>query len=287
MRRALWIAVAAGALLLGVGAVLVLRALGAERHLGLVEARLSDALGLEVNIRGGLDLDLFPAPHLDARDVTVENLPGRPSPHLLEIAELELSFDSWRLLTGKIEIDELVLSGVAAHVERGEVASARAPRLDVLGDGVDDSTTLEFEIDRLVVRDVLLHYVDLEGEATTLAIHLFTMQPDTPGGPLRAAAQGRLRGGDFALSARVGPLSELLSPTRPYPVRLDGQLLDAQLEIEGHIAEPLALRGLDLVFSGSIAAFAKPRGARRPAKAQSALAAHLDRLRTRAGTTRR
>ena len=64
---------------------LIARAITLDDRLPGVEQRLTDALGLPVTIGDGLRLSLLPRAHVDAFDVKVANLAGRPSPYLLEI----------------------------------------------------------------------------------------------------------------------------------------------------------------------------------------------------------
>ena len=83
----------------------------------IVAHRASAALGLEVEITGGIELQFFPELQFEARDVTVANLPGRPSPHLAEIGMLELEISYLGLLRGQLEIDALELEQVRIWIE--------------------------------------------------------------------------------------------------------------------------------------------------------------------------
>ncbi|MBW2271324.1 MAG: AsmA family protein, partial [Deltaproteobacteria bacterium] len=116
-RKRIFIVVAAAIAGLLIGGELLTSYLRLEDQRRTIERRLSEAAGLEVSIGDDLRLHLFPAPRFEVADVTVANLPGRPSPHLLAIDSVDLAFDSWRLLLGAIEIDHLTLVGVEAHVE--------------------------------------------------------------------------------------------------------------------------------------------------------------------------
>ena len=84
--------------LLVVSADLLLEALSFERLKPILERQLSEGVGLDVKLAGELELELFPRPHFEAREISVANLPGRPSPHILEIRRLDLDFQLWPLL---------------------------------------------------------------------------------------------------------------------------------------------------------------------------------------------
>lgn len=212
-----------------------------------IERRLSEAAGLEVKVGGDFRLHLFPAPRFEAADVTVANLPGRPSPHLLAIDSVDLVFDSWRLLLGAIEIDSLTLVGVEAHVETDAQGGFRvAHDADALVDE-EVSGPLDLRIRRFEAEDVGVFLLDGEsGRLTTLNLSELTLAAEDFDGPITLEARGEIDGAGFDLAGSGGALRELLQPTAPYPVALAGRLLEAIIEVDGTVAAPFDLRGLDV-----------------------------------------
>ena len=82
----------------------LVRSIGFERQRALLEGRLSDAIGLDVSIRGDLHLGLLGGLRLVATNVVVASPPDRTSPHLVEIGSAELDLSAWQLLRGVIEV---------------------------------------------------------------------------------------------------------------------------------------------------------------------------------------
>ena len=103
-----------------------------------LERALSDAIGLEVKIGGELRLDLLPRLEVDVSDVTIANLPGRPSPYLLEIGALDLGLDPWPLLRGNFELDRIHVENADLHLEPGADGDLDLP--DDLEDSLEELT---------------------------------------------------------------------------------------------------------------------------------------------------
>jgi uncharacterized protein involved in outer membrane biogenesis len=224
-----------------------------ERQRQTIERKLSEAAGLPVSIGGDLRLHLLPAPRFEAADVRVANLPGRPSPHLLAVDSVDLAFDSWRLLLGAIEIDRLTLVGVEIHVETdAQGGFPVAHDADALVDE-EVSGPLDLRIRRFEAEDVRVFVLDGESEAlTTLHLSELSLEADDFDGPIALEARGEIDGAGFDLEGSGGPLEELLQPTAPYPVALAGRLLEATVEVDGTVADPFDLRGLDVDFTAEV-----------------------------------
>lgn len=241
-------ALALVATLLGAVGLLIAWLLWAE-HSQLVARRASAALGLEVGIGGGIQLEVFPELQFKARDVTVANLPGRPSPHLAEIGILELEISYLGLLRGRLEIDALELEQVTLWIEDDpnlQLSAAAAPESQT------ESRDLRFNIGSVEIRELALHYQP--GDAGTRRsgrIETLRLEADGIQGPVHFASRGEFAGHRFDLTGEFGPLSDLYDAA-PYPIELRGRLLDATFEIRGTAGQPTQMRELDLSISGEL-----------------------------------
>jgi uncharacterized protein involved in outer membrane biogenesis len=250
-----------------------------ERQRAMIESRLTEAAGLDVSIGGGLELHLFPAPRFEANGVTVANIPNRPSPHLLAIDSVDLAFDSWSLVFGKVEIDRLKLVGVEAHVETN--AQGDFP-VDHHVDTVLDETApdpVDLRIRRFEAEDVRVFFLDGEsGALTTLRLSDFSLTAGDSDEPIALVARGEIDGAGFDLLGRGGPLPELLQPTAPYPISLAGRLLEAEIEADGTVAAPLDLAGFDVSFTAAapgLAGLARASGEALPRIGPISISGHL------------
>jgi uncharacterized protein involved in outer membrane biogenesis len=243
------------ALLLLVGVPLladvIVRSVALGRLRPLVEEDLAEVLGLAVSV-GELELSVIPTPHLEASDVRVANLPGRRMPHLLEIAELEIGIALWPLLDRQLVVDALTLRGVVLDVETDAEGGFELPlSLPELVDeeqGADDP--FELHVRSLRVEDLDAFLIDGRTESVrSLRLDALDLDADELAGPLTLAATGELDGTAFELQGLTGSLRELLEPSEPFPVKLSGRVFDAEIGVEGTVAAPLDLEGLDLALT--------------------------------------
>lgn len=251
VRRGLGI-LALAAVLVAAGALLTVGLSWKDRS-RIVAHRASAALGLEVGITGGIELQFFPELQFEARDVTVANLPGRPSPHLAEIGMLELEISYLGLLRGQLEIDALELEQVRIWIESDPNAHLGVAAAATTREKEPESRQLRFDIQSLEISELELHYQP--GDAETLRSgRLATLSIETDGGgePLHLASRGEFAGHQFDLTGKFGALAKLSGAGAPFPIELSGELLDANFKIRGTAAQPKQLRGLDLAISGDL-----------------------------------
>jgi uncharacterized protein involved in outer membrane biogenesis len=226
----------------------VVRHVALGRLRPLVEEDLAEVLGLGVSV-GELKLSVVPTPHLEAANVRVDNLPGRRVPHLLEIAELEIGIALWPLLGRHLVVDSLELRGVALEIETdaaGEFDLPLAlPELVDEEEGAEDP--FELHVRSLRVKSLDVFMIDGRSRSVrSLRLEELDVDADELTGPLTLATTGELDGTAFELQGRTGSLRELLDPSEPFPVQLSGRVFDAEIEVEGTLASPLDLEGIDL-----------------------------------------
>jgi uncharacterized protein involved in outer membrane biogenesis len=234
--------------------IIAVRWIPFDRHRRVIEARLSQAIGLEARIGGELHLGLFPNPRLEATGVTVANLPGRPSPHLLEIGRLALTLDSWRALFGDIEVEGLEIEDAEIRIETDAEGrfGLRHHLESLVGEPETESSgrPVAFEIRRLAFSELrVFHHPGDEGAVTSLRFEALDLEADDVDDSIALDVRGELDGSPIVLSGSLGSLSELLAPTRPYPASLRGRVFEAEIEMEGTVEEPATLRGIDVSIS--------------------------------------
>jgi uncharacterized protein involved in outer membrane biogenesis len=250
-RRRLLIALA---VLVGlvVAADLVARSLALGRLRTLIEKDLTEALGLAVSV-DELQLSLLPHLHLDARGVRVANLSDRPSPHLLEVAEIEIRVALWPLRNRIVVVDAFELRDAQLNIETDAEGGFALPlRLgEMVADPEDDPVVLQ--VRRLAGEQLRIFRRDgTTGIVRSLRIDEIEIESERLTGPISIAVAGEVEGEPFELEGHVGPLRELLEPTEPFPLRITARIFDARLEVEGSLAAPLAFEGIDVTVSVQI-----------------------------------
>lgn len=245
-----------GLVLLVVAADLVLGQLSYERLRPVIERQLTEALGLEVRLHGELELDLWPLPHFDVRQITVANIANRPSPHLLAVDRLALDFRLWPLLRGKIEIGAIEVVDGELRIEPDEQGRfSFSPDLEELDEQVPDpdSGGTELHVAALYVENLRVFYDRArEEDVTTVVLDVLELRAERLTSPMSATVEGDFEGGTFELEARLGSLVELLDPTEPWPLDLRGRVLETDLELVGTLESPADFTGVDLRFSARI-----------------------------------
>jgi uncharacterized protein involved in outer membrane biogenesis len=252
------------AALVGV-AELAVRLVRVERLRGPIEQLLRERLDLEVTLAGDLQLSLLPGLHLEAGDVRVSNLPGRPSPLLFRAGAIELRLDPWLLLASRlIEIRGLRATDVELHIEPdAEGRFELPPGLEAPEDEPAPGEEMTLTVGDLSFEDIRVHYRAGAGERVyTTHFEKLALEADEVGEPLDVKMRGDVDGSRFDVTGSVGPVAELFTPTRPYPVALRGRVFEAPIELEGSIAVPTELRGLDLRVSARIPDFGRELRAR-------------------------
>jgi uncharacterized protein involved in outer membrane biogenesis len=247
-----------GIFTIAVGAVFVavnvlVSELGSEGSRRIIEQRLSAALGLEVEIRGGLRVELIPRPRFRIHELVVLNPPGEPTPYLLQVGTVDLAFDLLDLLSGGIEISALDLSNAKIHYDGDLGTLSVRPHPETLADE-EKEPNLPFEVRSLELDDVEIFYGDSDrGGLWSIALDRFELSSPHFDAPVTLSLHGRMQGGEFDLEGEVGALSQLVDPTRPFPVHLQGRVFEGDVEVQGQIAKPLELEGVDLEFSAALA----------------------------------
>jgi len=253
-------AIVVAALLLVVVALdLVLRSVDQERLRRVLEGDVSEALGRPAEI-DSLRVTLLPLPELEATGLRVHNEPGRPSSHSVVVGELELGFRILPAFFGLYDVRSLELRDAELHLEQGAEGRLGLPiRLDEIVDERRDDE-IELHVQELLVERLGVFVWQGEAGGTESAvIEEFRAQSRALGDPVSLALRGRFEGSPFSVAGEVGALSEWLDPSQPVPLRLNANVFDAEIEVEGTIADPGRLSGVDVDVSATIAQPFLPR----------------------------
>jgi hypothetical protein len=215
-----------------------------------VARRLSAALGTEVRLLGHLHLDLGLKPDLEAEHVTVAGLAGVPE--LATIGRLELKFDLWRLLWGRLEIDELRLADVELLLESDPEGRHVLPIPRGRGDTSTTSDGIQVQLDAARLENLSIRYRNASsGTAWRTAVQRLVLVGLDGDRGLSVEAEGDGPAGPFRISAHLDPLSNLWNRTEPYGLFLTGSVLGAQVAAAGTVDVPLEAQGVEIGLSAS------------------------------------
>jgi uncharacterized protein involved in outer membrane biogenesis len=239
-----------------IAAHLTVANLSLERLRPVIERDLSEVLGLDVQIGGALRLDLFPEIEFEIEEVRIANLPGRPSPYLLEIGRLALELRILPLFQKEFVIDAIELYDAELRIEPDEQG---AWSLHFELDEMDEEPSpTEADPIALAVRELAIYdlqmYFDRSGnqDVTTLTVKELVIESESFDNFISIEGRGTFEGGKFEIAAETGSVNELLHPTQPFPLELQARLLDASLEANGTLGNPRTLDGMELRVSAEI-----------------------------------
>jgi AsmA family protein len=99
------------------GAAIFVLTFDFNQYKGLVARQVERATGRSLTIKGDIKLALSLTPTLDATDLALANVPGGSRPEMITVKQLEVQLHLLPLLSGKVEIDRLVLDGADILLE--------------------------------------------------------------------------------------------------------------------------------------------------------------------------
>jgi AsmA protein len=80
-----------------------------EQYKGRIEAEVTTRTGRAFHIEGPVSLSLLPTLAVELNQVSFAGPPGARTAEMARLGKLELELKPWPLLSGKVEIDKLVL----------------------------------------------------------------------------------------------------------------------------------------------------------------------------------
>lgn len=215
-----------------------------------VTSRVSTQIGRTVTIEGDLDIDLFWRPRVTAEQVRLENAPWSEEPYMVEIRRLELQVDLLELLRGRLVFARIALiePEILLQVsEQGEpnwgFIEERTPEEEELG----ELPTIR----RFIIEEGRLSYQDpTSNTAITASIsEIPTVARAVSGRPLQAQGEGQFYGEPLQFTVSAGSLLNLEETDQSYPLQAEFTVSDWQTQLEGTIAQPLELKGVDLAVA--------------------------------------
>src|SRR5689334_7669502 len=109
--------------LIGAGVLLLLLLVApflipADAYRSRIEGAALERTGRALKINGPLHVTLFPSLGVSAGNVTLANVPGGHAPYMATIGDLNVAVRFWPLLSGRVEVSEIVLDRPVIDLER-------------------------------------------------------------------------------------------------------------------------------------------------------------------------
>ncbi|MCZ6722033.1 MAG: AsmA family protein [Proteobacteria bacterium] len=248
-----------------------------SRYKATFAERMSEALGRPVTVQGSLDLVLLPSPRLSLSDVRVANHPEATADQLLTVRSVDATLELGALITGRIELSELILVEPVLELERFDDGGANWQLARTQKSGTDPEGTepsgasdalyperLTIENGTLIYRDPRIagaqRIARIEAQASTFersgAIRgsgRFAIGRATFDFDLSKGRTAKDRSASFALTLALVGSDSTAGFEAMVRVLEDGIAIDGTLRLEGTgIGETMGAMGLAPPTGGAI-----------------------------------
>ena len=206
---------------------------------GLITAELSQQTGRDVQIKGGFDLSLGFTPSIVAEDISIANASWGSRPEMLTARRLEVKVGLFPMLIGKVETKRLVIEGDDLLLETDPKGTSN---WTFSSDTNTDAAESElFAADSLEIRDSLLTQRNgRSGQARTVKIDSATGGFDPMANTLALDATGAFNQLPLTVKVTIGRRGPKA------PLKLDLKVGNVALTLDGTIARPADLDGIDV-----------------------------------------
>ncbi|CAN5434798.1 AsmA family protein [soil metagenome] len=247
--------------------VIVLATLDINRFKPTIEEKVSAATGREFHIGGDLGLawhrgvgegfwaHIVPTPEITANDITLGNAPGMKTPNMAELKSAAVSIQLLPLLVKTISLPSIKLEAPVINLQRNKDLSNNWTFKKPDGPADDKPSEWTPKIGALQIGDGQLSLLDASTGVDMLA-HWSTIDPAAAGGAPQAAdapayglqfdLSGKYHDAKISGRGKAGGVLSLQQPDVRYPIQFTAQAGQFKAAVEGIIADPLKLEGVDL-----------------------------------------
>jgi uncharacterized protein involved in outer membrane biogenesis len=243
---------------LAVAGVIYLKSIDFNQFKGLVAEKAEAATGRKLTLAGDVRLSIFTlTPSLAVDDVSFANAPWGSRPEMAKLKRLEAQVALMPLLSKQVQVQRFILVGPdilletdAAGKGNWEFASPAAPGAAAGGEKAAGGPAAQFIVNEVDIKDGMLTYRDGKTkQTTTVALDDFSATSDSSTSPLTFHVSGAYNKAPFEAKGTLGPLAEIQAPKKPFPVDIEAGAGGAKIKVKGTIAQPAAVKGLDLNLS--------------------------------------
>ena len=230
--------------------VAVVKTIDVHQYRLLVVDLLHAATGRSVDIRGDFQLSLSFRPRIVATDVVIAKPAGTRQPALLTIARVEAEIGLLALLGRAFEVSRLTLVEPRLTLEidesgQGNWSRAAAPPDPARRTTHPPDTTLS--IRAITVEGGGLVLQDRSARSlSVLSLDHVAISATDASTPIAFSAKGQFGRLPLDVQGTLGSFVELENQTRPFPLKIQASAGSTHAMVDGRIASPATLNGLDL-----------------------------------------
>ncbi len=149
-------------------------------------------------------------------------------------------------------IDQLSIEHAELHLDKDTPArivsraSSEAPE-------AESESAVRIDLRRLKVDDLLVHYrVDSDDTLASLHVESIRAHSKARHDEIVFGIKAMFEGSKLRLNGEIGSIEDLMAPEHSFPIRIEGQLFEANVMAKGSVDSLRSLEGLTLDISGKI-----------------------------------
>jgi len=275
MRILKW--VAAVVVLLVAGAVIAVLTVDVNRFKPQIVAAVENATGRKLDIAQDMKLSLWPL-GIGVKQVSFANASWGSRPQMATVGEFTAQVDLMALIRSQVKVDSLVLSDVDLLLEKDRQGRANwdfagqqpAPQQQPQSQPAQQSgsATVIPSIENVSLKNVRLAYRDAQaGSQNDVVLKELTVK-QASGGLLAVKMAADVDGKAITADGTLGSFDDLMSGSRPWPIKMTATLPGAKATVDGSIAQPMQGKGIALklaIDAPDLAKVAALAGASAPA----------------------
>jgi uncharacterized protein involved in outer membrane biogenesis len=254
-----------------VAGVAILKSIDFNQYKGLIAEKAKEATGRDLKIDGKLELLISLSPKVAVEGVSFANASWGSRPQMVAVKKFAAEMSLIPLLSGQIEIKQVILEGVDRLAERSkdgkanwEFGAAKPAEAKPASGG---AMTLPV-VHKVSLKDVKVTYKDaVAGADYALNLETVDLSAAGSGAPLKLNVKGVVNNQAFGVTGQLGSIAELAGGGM-FPLKLDVSALAATIGLDGKAGTPggkpttdlkLALKGASLADTLAAAAALAPQ----------------------------
>lgn len=258
---------------IGAGVVIV-KSIDLNQYRPMIAQKIEESTGRKATLAGQIYLDIWNLnPSIAIEDVSFANASWGSRPEMAKLKRLEAQVALLPLLHKQIEVKRFILvspdilietdangkgnwefgnAAPAAAAAPGGPAkgNAPAPAREQPAAAPSGANIPQFSINAVEIKDGTLTYIDGKTKkATSLVLKDLTAKADSNTSPLKIDIDGEFNKAPFKVAGTVGALADLQATKAPFPIDIEADAGGATIKAKGSIAQPAAVKGIDLNLS--------------------------------------
>ena len=232
----------------------ILSSLDFEEYRGTIQDLAKEATGRDLVLAGPIDVRISLTPAITVEDVTFGNAPWGSRPELMTLKRFEIESSLVPLLSGRVEVQRLVLVEPDVLVETNAEGESNLAFETTAGAVEPDDQKSEqvfdlaLSVNKIAVEGGRMTYRDgASGAQHVIALDSVEVLADGPATPIGLAAAGSYNEVAFSADGTLGSFEQL--QTGPFPFEITAQAAGAEVGLEGSVASPTTGQGIALSVS--------------------------------------